>query len=359
MSLPPALDEIAIPASALRQRQADRTLPFTTLFAFFLLLLAWPLHAARAEDDRAVLTDGRGSALWWSTDRGALLESKDGTTWEVDLQPDVRWTSLAVEPGAWSVAGRKGEDRLVLIQGQGDRSELMASPRHGGKLLGDPVLLAASNEAQGLAWLEGETPRSLSVRAAMLRPDGWTISRVVAAPGPGTQTALAATRLSDGRHLLLWSAFDGNDDEIHWSLGQDGSWSRASRLGPDNRYPDITPAVVAMEDGQALAAWSSYDGRVYRLVLSHFDGQRWGPRFSQSASADLFPDFTTLGSHTILQAKDPVENRWTLVMIGPRGEALERTTAEATRPVVVAASSEGLELRSLDRSNPEQRAWIR
>ncbi len=264
-----------------------------------------------------------------------------------------------MEPGAWTVAGRKGEDQLVLIQGQGDRSEPMASPRHGGKLIGDPVLLAASNEVQGLAWLEGDTPRTLGVRAAMRRPDGWTISRVVATPGPGTQTALATTRLSDGRHLLLWSAFDGSDDEIHWSIGREGSWSRASRLVPDNRYPDITPAVVAMEDGQALAAWSSYDGRVYRLVLSHFDGQRWGPRFSQPASADLFPDFITLDSHTILQAKDPVESNWTLVMVGPRGEALQRTTAEGARPVVFAASSEGLELRPMALSDPEQRAWIR
>jgi hypothetical protein len=114
-----------------------------------------------------------------------------------------------------------------------------------------------------------------------------------------------------------------------------------------------------MEEGRALAAWSSYDGRVYRLVLSHFDGQRWGPRFSQPASADLFPDFTTLGSYTILQAKDPIENNWTLVMVSPRGEALERTTAEGVRPVVFAASSEGLELRPLALSNRKQRAWIR
>src|SRR5918996_10161 len=89
-----------------------------------------------------------------------------------------------------------------------------------------------------------------------------------AAPrGRGTHPPRPPPRLSDGSWLLAWSAFDGHDDEIVWTRGKNGAWSRPRRVTADNAWPDTTPALTVTGNG-ALLAWSRYDGNDYRIVIS-------------------------------------------------------------------------------------------
>ncbi|HEX5760898.1 MAG TPA: hypothetical protein VF121_17045, partial [Thermoanaerobaculia bacterium] len=136
----------------------------------------------------------------------------------------------------------------------------------------------ADGELAGLAWLEGADGRSLAVRFARWDGERWARPRTVAAPGPGSQTALAAARLADASWLLAWSRFDGADDEVVWSrsAGPEGeSWSAPRRIAQDNAVPDVTPALTAVAGGGAVAAWSRYDGEDYRVVTARFDGRGW------------------------------------------------------------------------------------
>ncbi len=215
---------------------------------------------------------------------------------------EVELTALAeVREGRIAAGTRRenGGTELVLFAEESGRiSSLPAPGGRTGRARHDPRLLVANGELAALAWLEGRDLRSLAVRFARWDGEGWEAPRTVAAPGPGSQMALAGTRLADGSWLLAWSRYDGGDDEVVWSrsAGPDGaSWSAPRRIAADNAVPDITPALSAAPGG-AVAAWSRYDGEDYRVVTARFDGRRWSaprvvgpagslePRWERSAS---------------------------------------------------------------------------
>src|SRR5690606_27472122 len=108
----------------------------------------------------------------------------------------------------------------------------------------------------------------------------------VAAPGPGSQLALSGAVLRDGSTMLVWSRFDGEDDEIFWSRHDGRRWSAPARLAHDNRVPDVTPVVAPLGDG-AVVAWSRFGQGTYHLTTAHWSraagwsaGERTGPRGS-------------------------------------------------------------------------------
>lgn len=198
-------------------------------------------------------------------------------------------------------------------------------------------LVGPDGELAGLAWLEGDDPARLEVRFAAWNGTSWGPAETVAGPGPGSQMALAATVLADGSPLLLWSAFDGEDDEVLWSLGGGGSWSEPRRLGADDRVPDITPAVRRDHRGGrgtgALAAWSEYaatgaaadPGGGYRVMVSRLEVRgseaTWSPPRPIGPPGSLFPTWTTpeggesAGPLLLLRTVRP--RGWQAVELGP------------------------------------------
>ncbi len=135
-------------------------------------------------------------------------------------------------------------------------------------------LTSGSGELAGLVWLEGRDRQSYAVRHAAWDGLRWSEPETLAEPAAGSQLALAAATLDDGSRLLVWSRFDGHDDEIVAARFADGAWGPPQPIAPDNPVPDVTPTVVAVPGG-ALAAWSRYDGHDYRVVICRFDGREW------------------------------------------------------------------------------------
>ncbi len=141
-----------------------------------------------------------------------------------------------------------------------------------------PVLLArdapSSGAFVGLAWLEGQSSLDNEVWFSAWTADGFSRPQQIAAHGPGSQVALRGTVLANGDVLLVWSAFDGVDHDIVYSIGSGGLWSTPARIAADNDVPDVTPTIVATDDG-AIVVWSFYDGHDYRLRTSRFLGATW------------------------------------------------------------------------------------
>jgi hypothetical protein len=144
---------------------------------------------------------------------------------------------------------------------------------------------------RGMAWLEGVARNRFAVRFAAWNGAAFGPAETIAPPGPGSQLALAGTRLADGRLLLAWAAFDGEDDEIVAALrSADGRWSAPAPVAAGNATPDITPAVTADGEG-ALVAWSRFAEGEYRVAVARFDGERFRePRFAAGAGS-LYPSF--------------------------------------------------------------------
>ncbi len=190
-----------------------------------------------------------------------------------------------------TVGSARGSELALVWHGPATEETIAPPAGRTGTLRDEPVALVGAAGLRGLAWLEGDTRQSYAVRFAASAAAGWGSIEEVAPPGPGSQLALAAAELADGRILLVWAAFDGQDDEIFFALrGAAGGWSAPARIDADDALPDITPAAIATGEG-ALVAWSAFDGEDYRVAVARFDGERFRPARWLGPPASLYPAF--------------------------------------------------------------------
>lgn len=318
---------------------------FTRALAGLLCLLSAPalrsqtepLQASR-EGRRWVLTAASGSAT---------VETPAGRSLAVPLPKKAQVTSLAALDGGWAAAGSfedvDGSRKLFVLRGTGAGSRALAVPAGQENGRYGPVLLVAGGELAGLAWLEGDGPRSLAVRAAAWSEGRWEAPAAISRPGPGSQLALTGAVLADGSWLLAWSAFDGQDDEIVWARrAPDGAWSPAQRVSAGNEVPDIVPALTAAGNG-ALLSWNRYDGNGYSLLLARFSGGAWRDERTVAPAGSLYPGFVDEAGRPALVYLSVLQPRtWSVLELDTAGRVLGRAAVPSSldRPVVGFDASE-------------------
>ena len=247
----------------------------------------------------------------------------------------------------WAVAGvaRGGlGQRFLLYTGRGGDVTALPAPeraRPANRLASVRWLASDGPEPlRGLAWLEASRPRGQEVWLAPWRDGGFEPPFRLVADGPGSQTALDAAVLADGSWLLVWCAFDGEDDELVWRQRQaDGRWV-GGRVSTDNGVPDITPRLRVTRYGAAVA-WSRYDGRVYRARTARFEDGRWSDEGWAAPPDSLYPAWA--GDDDTLLYLEGATRSWTAA--GP-ASTLRFEPATSTAPVLDRDSASGL-LRAL------------
>ena len=289
-----------------------------------------------------------GAELTLTAAAGApRLGRADGAAVALELPEGATPSAVAALDDGWAVAGSRpdgaGGTRLFFVLGSGGRARPLAPPPEpGGALRRDPVLLVDGGRLAGAAWLEGDAGGRLGVRAAAFDGERWGAPEAVAAPGPGSQLALAGAVLDDGSWLLAWSAFDGGDDEVVWAHRVGGSWLPAARLGVDNAVPDVAPALAATAGGGAVAAWSRYDGRQYRLRTARFERGAWRAEAWAAPAGSLFPSFAGTRERPWLLYRDAGAGGWAVAEVAATaagGTLRDLRLAPGTpagRPAVVA-----------------------
>lgn len=293
-----------------------------------------------------MLRDGEALALVPSED-SARLELSGGRFLNLDLPDRTVLSTLASIDTGWLTGGSApnatGGRNLVLFRGNDQRSQPLAEPPgQEGAIRQSPVLLVEGGRLAGIAWLEGDDPRSLSVRAAAWKGQGWGQNwgsiQQVSHPGPGSQLALAGAVLDDGSWLLTWSAFDGTADEIVWSRRVGETWLPVSRLSKPNAVPDITPALTATPGGGALAAWSRYDGQGYQLRLARFDPARgeWRDERAAAPSGSVFPVFAGGPDGARLLYQNAAPRGWSVLDLDRQGRTVAKASVSSTlgRPLL-------------------------
>ncbi len=292
-----------------------------------------------------------------------LLQTSSGER-RFSLPAGIEIEDLFALRGATFLSARgAGPDRGDLYLALADELGLhpIASPeRSAGGTRENAVPLASTRgELEGVAWLEGPDRQSYGVRYAAWTGMGWSAPNVVAAAAPGSQLALSATGLADGSKLLVWSRFDGHDDEIVALRWVHGGWKEAQPIAADNAVPDITPSVVAVPGG-ALAAWSRYDGHEYRIVVARFDGQTWSqpawagpvgstePILTRSDSGMLGASGASGGKRTWLTFANAHPRGWGVLELDPAGRVLRQGSVATdldSRPALALLTSGELRLR--------------
>lgn len=283
--------------------------------------------------------------------RVAQLTTADGKVSRLPLPSSANVTDLAELESGWLASGTvddpNGGQRLWLRLGGRVGSRELLPPRPSElSIQRRPVPLVEGGELVGLAWLEGAAAGGMGVRAASWNGAAWSAPEWIARPGTGSQLALTGAVLADGSWLLVWSAFDGRDDEIVAARRWRGSWETARRIAADNDVPDITPALTAAGDG-AIVAWSRYLGDGYGLVRATFDGREWH-QLEGSERGGLFPSFRGVrGSPTLLYF-DGRRRGWSALDLDSQGGIVRR--AELAGPAsdevpLFARDEDGVRLR--------------
>jgi hypothetical protein len=278
--------------------------------------------------------------------------------------------AAALGEHGWVVTAVRAQE-IVVLTGDTTTAAALPAPPVASRLRREPLPLVEDGHLGGLVWLEGDSPRRLAVRYARFNGSGWEAPRTIAAPGPGSQLALASVRLPDGSWLLAWSAFDGHDDEIVWSRqAADGTWSAPHRVAADNDVPDITPALTATADG-ALLAWSRFDGNGYQVVTSRFRAGRWEKPLTAGPSGSFFPAFQATGSAAgatrwlLYQTAAP--QGWAALEVDGTGKtgrgarvATSKGAASGETPVVEAAPDHsGVSFRWPATGEERAASWVR
>lgn len=297
-----------------------------------IVLLAGALHAAPPALELVQPLENNKGILLLSSPQQATIEQASGESQEISLRDGERLSEVAETRRGWVAAGvrerKSGRRELLVVMEDGAGVERLGPPgRQRKRLRIRPTLLIEDEELAGLAWLEGDDFRSLAVRYAEWTGADWGAVKRVSRPGRGSQTGLVGAVLADGSQLLVWSAYDGSDDEIVWSSRRGSSWSRPKRLTVNNRTPDIMPAVVATGSG-ALAVWSRYDGEDYRLMAAQLEGRKWRkPRFVGPAGS-LEARFVSWEGEVFLTFKNAWPVGWSVADFGRQGNPTRRAFAQ-------------------------------
>jgi hypothetical protein len=306
-----------------------------------------PIHAQ--ETSLQASFGGRSYVLFRGDEGYALLENGREPVSLASQRRVVFEAAAALETG-WLLAGFRAVENgpgseLVLLRGNEQGVKELPVPPSGSATAVAPQPLIESGRLVGLTWLEGSDTTNLGVRAAAWNGDGFSAAEWVSPPLDGSQLALSGTVLTDASWLLVWSAFDGSDDEILWSRRDGASWTAPARVHPDNQVPDITPAVAATARG-AVAAWSRYDGGSYRGRVMRFDASAgWRDEERLGGTGSVFPFFAVddWANGPLLVFREGVEGRWDLIELGGRGEVRSRTqwTGDPKRRPVVQVGAGG------------------
>lgn len=293
------------------------------------LLLALVAASPAAADRLAARAAGDDAPVVWRDEAGFRVE-RTGRATRLALPTGAAIDQVVGIGAGWVATGtRPAGDRLDLYLVQQTATGTIELPPPGdavARFRERPAPVVAGSALAGVAWLEGADRQSYAVRFAPWLGAGFGAPVEIAPPGPGSQLALSATALDDGRTLLVWSAFDGEDDEIRASVGAGGSWSEPVAVGSANGVPDITPVAVAVHGG-ALVAWSRFDGSEYRVALARFDGREFREIGEPGPPGSIDPGFAGGGETPRLLWFDARTDAWVLADVAADGALTERARA--------------------------------
>ncbi len=292
-----------------------------------------------------------GSWLWTRSAEGHQIANAKGQQQLLDLTAEAQLSDFAGTVDSWLATAIDRSSRrptLTVLRGDATTSWELPTPPIDTAELRSAVLAADGKGLHGMAWLEGANDRQLAVKAASWLGHAWSAVETVAVAGPGSQLSLSTAQLTDGSCLLLWSAFDGNDDEIVWSRRTSQGWSPPRLLGNGDRVPDITPRLVALADGSAVAAWSGYIAGHYRLHSARFAAGEWSQPEIVGGKGTVAPSFEIDAGRTYLLYRQAVPRAWVVAELSAVGKLARRavlTSAVAERPIVKRLGEARVELR--------------
>ncbi len=251
----------------------------SAVFTSFLAIVGLQVGADVVDYELIQPKQGDSGVILYSRTGNARIETGNGLRKRLPVRRDETLTTVAEVGMGWLMTGTRDKAtrrEIVMISAAGSSVRRLTAPNGQSEpfRVRPTPILGTGSELEGLAWLEGADLKSLSVRFSHRQSSEWSDVVEIAPATRGSQSGLTATVLADGSWLLVWAAFDGNDDDLFFSQIVGESISRPARVLRNNGVPDIMPSLIASDTG-ALLAWSQLEEGHYRVKVSYFDGGAW------------------------------------------------------------------------------------
>ncbi len=228
-----------------------------------------------------VRPDGRLVLIYRSPDRGIALSLPSGAA-EAPAADAILDASASVAAPVLKMdsAGRMGavwerSERAsgVILYGRFD-GEALSSVRTiagGADPLSSPDLDYDPAGGAWIVWVRTLDGKSSVCVAGLAEGKTWVIN------GRFTASALQPRVLATPAQgiWVFWTGRESGRDEILASVYRNGAWSVPMHLNKDTGVPHWGAAPAPDANGFPWVAWSSYDGRSYRISEASWNGEAW------------------------------------------------------------------------------------
>ena len=111
---------------------------------------------------------------------------------------------------------------------------------------------------------------------------------------PNPPSAVTAPRIVIAPGNTPWVFWEGNEsgkEGIFYSRFSGLAWTAPRMVATGNPYPDVNPDALVDGQGRLILAWSGYDGNDYEIYASSWAGSDWAPavKFTDGPESDGFP----------------------------------------------------------------------
>ena len=115
---------------------------------------------------------------------------------------------------------------------------------------------------------------------------GWTEPEQILTNLPSNSAAMV---IVDRKNTpwVVWSGFDGNDDEIYFTRWNGSDWDIPLMINDDNATPDIIPSLTLNENGFPVVRWLGFGEDGYVTMAKEWSGFTWDETIVEK-SADPF-----------------------------------------------------------------------
>ena len=323
----------------------------SAILSLFLAIIGLQVRADVVEYELIQPVHNNSGVILHSRTGDARIETGSGVRRRLPVRRDETLTAVSEVGMGWVMTGTRDDvsrREIVMISVEGASVRRMAAP--GGQSerfrVRPTTLLGTGSELEGLAWLEGADLKSLSVRLARRQPSEWSDVVEIAPATKGSQSGLTASVLSDGNWLLVWAAFDGNDDDLFFSRMIGDTVSRPARL-TRNGVPDVMPSLIASDNG-ALLAWSQLEDGDYRVKVSYFDGAAWSSPRTHGPPGAQRAELTRHNEQVRLVYRQAWPRGWIVSEISSSGRTERRaefSVSSSSRPVITNSTGSTLQMR--------------
>jgi len=98
------------------------------------------------------------------------------------------------------------------------------------------------------------------------------------------------------RVWVFWTGIGDGREEVFFSYYERGIWSKPGPINGNNKYPHILLDVEISPQGFPWLVWSAYDGNDYEIHESYWTSLGWSEEepLTDNLCADLFPDINVV-----------------------------------------------------------------